>query len=116
MTSLGSSQYFVTFIDDATRKLWVCFLKHKSDVFDLFKKWKVLVDNEPGLKMKCHRSDNAGEYCSKEFERYCCTDRIRREKTIPNTPQQNRVAKRMNGTIMERSRNMRIHVGLPKQF
>ena len=37
VTSLGGSQYFITFIDDATRKLWMYFLKHKSDVFDVFK-------------------------------------------------------------------------------
>lgn len=27
--SLGRSRYYVTFIDDATRKVWVYFLKHK---------------------------------------------------------------------------------------
>ena len=35
--SFGGSRYFITFIDDATRKLWVYFLKHKYDVFDVFK-------------------------------------------------------------------------------
>ena len=38
VSSLGGSRYFVSFIDDASRKLWVYFLKHKSDVFDVFKK------------------------------------------------------------------------------
>ena len=56
--SLGGSSYFVTFIDDATRKLWVYPMKHKSDVFDVFKKWKALVENETSLKLKCLRSDN----------------------------------------------------------
>ena len=36
------------------------------------------------------------------------------EKTIPGTPQQNGVAKRMNRTLNERARSMRLHVGLPK--
>ena len=72
------------------------FLKYKSTVFDLLKKWKVLVKNETCSKLKCPRSDNGGEYCSKEFERYCTTHRIRREKTIPSTPQQNGVAELMN--------------------
>ena len=114
--SLGGSSYFVTFIDDATRKLWVYPMKHKSDVFDVFKKWKALVENETGLKLKCLRSDNGGEYCSKEFEEYCAKNGIKREKTIPNTPQQNGVAERMNRTIVERARSMRLHAGLPKQF
>ena len=38
--SLGGSRYYVTFIDDSIRKIWVYFLKNKSDVFATFKKWK----------------------------------------------------------------------------
>lgn len=40
-------------------------------------------------------------------------NRIRRINVIHITPQENGVAKRMNSTILERVRNMRIHVGLP---
>ena len=40
---LGGSHYYVTFIDDATRKVCVYFLRHKFDVFQNFKKWKCLV-------------------------------------------------------------------------
>ena len=36
------------------------------------------------------------------------------EKTIPGTPQQNGVAERMNRTLNERARSMRLHDGLPK--
>jgi hypothetical protein len=46
VSSLGVSHYYVTFIDDATRKTWVYCIKKKSDVFDNFKKWKALVENE----------------------------------------------------------------------
>ncbi|XP_068653847.1 uncharacterized protein [Aristolochia californica] len=38
VTSLGSSNYYVIFIDDASKKVWVYFLKTKSDVFDTFKR------------------------------------------------------------------------------
>ena len=38
------------------------------------------------------------------------------EKTIPRTPQQNGVAERMNRTLNERARSMRLHAGLPKTF
>ena len=40
--SLSGSRYYVTFIDDATRKTWVYYIRQKSDVFDTFKKWKAL--------------------------------------------------------------------------
>ena len=38
------------------------------------------------------------------------------EKTIPRTPQQNGVVERMNKTLNEHVRSMRLHVGLPKTF
>ena len=69
--SLCGSCYYVTFIDDATRKTWVYCIRQKSDVFDNFKKWKALAENETRKRLKCLRSDNGGEYCSKEFDSYC---------------------------------------------
>ena len=77
--------------------------------FSTFKKWKDLAENEIGKRLKCLRSDNGGEYCSKEFDSYCSHNGIRREKTVPGTPQENGVSERMNRTIMERVRCMRLH-------
>jgi hypothetical protein len=53
---------------------------------------------------------------SKAFDDYCSYHGIRREKTVPGTPQENGVSERMNRTIMERARSMRLHVGFPLQF
>jgi hypothetical protein len=39
-----------------------------------------------------------------------------REKTIQGTTQENGVSERMNRTIMEHARSMRLHVGFPLQF
>ncbi|RVX02202.1 Retrovirus-related Pol polyprotein from transposon TNT 1-94 [Vitis vinifera] len=116
VASLGGSRYYITFIDDSSRKVWVYFLKNKSDVIVTFKKWKVMVETETGLKVKCLRSDNGGEYIDGGFSEYCAAQGIRMEKTIPGTPQQNGVAERMNRTLNERARSMRLHVGLPKTF
>ena len=116
VSSLAGSLYYVTFIDDSTRKLWVYFLKKKSEVFDTFRKWKAMVENETGLKIKRVRSDNGGEYRDKRFREFCANNGIKMEKTVPMTPQQNGVAVRMNRTLNERARSMRIHAGLPKMF
>jgi hypothetical protein len=62
VSSLGGSHYYVTFIADETRKTWVYNIRQKIDVFDIFKKWKTLVENETGKRLKCLRSDNGGEY------------------------------------------------------
>ena len=44
-TSLGGSVYFVSFIDDYSRKVWVYFMRHKSETFSKFKLWKAEVEN-----------------------------------------------------------------------
>ena len=74
VASLGGSRYYITFIDDSSRKVWVYFLKNKSDVFETFKKWKAMVETdvfktfkkwkamvetEIDLKVKCLRLDNS---------------------------------------------------------
>jgi len=114
--SVGNSRYYVTFIDDFTRKVCVYFLKNKFDVFSVFKKWKTEVKNQTGLKVKSLKSDNGGEYDSREFKDFCSEHGIRMIKTIPGTPKQNGVAERMNRTLNERARCMRIQSGLPKAF
>ena len=66
--------------------------------------------------MKFLKSDNGGEYCSKCFDSFCSYNWIHRENTVPGTPQENGVSERMNETIMEHARSMRLHAGFPLQF
>ena len=54
--------FFFSFIDDYSRKVWVYTLRHKSEVFVVFKRWKALVEKESGKKVKRLRTDNGGEY------------------------------------------------------
>jgi hypothetical protein len=68
------------------------------------------------LKLKCLRSNNRGEYEDRGFKQFCTVNGIRMEKTIPKTPQQNGVAERMNITLNERARSIRLHAWLPKTF
>ncbi|GJX77039.1 hypothetical protein Tco_0323850 [Tanacetum coccineum] len=43
--------------DEGSRKVWVYFLKNKSEVFNIFKKWKVTMENETNLRVKFLKSD-----------------------------------------------------------
>ena len=54
--------YFVTFIDDCSRKLWVYALKTKDQVLEKFKEFHALVERKTSEKLKCVHSDNGGEY------------------------------------------------------
>nr|GFA70466.1 retrovirus-related Pol polyprotein from transposon TNT 1-94 [Tanacetum cinerariifolium] len=84
VASIGESCYYVTFIDDSSRK--------------------------------CLKSDNGGEYSIREFIEYCAENEIRMLKTVSETPLQNDVAERMNQTLNERAKSIRLHAGLPKMF
>jgi hypothetical protein len=99
--SLGGSLYYVTFIDDFSRKTWLYLLKTKDEVFGKFQEFKVEVDNLTDKKIKIRRSDNGGEYTSKELVAFCKEDGIRRELIAFHNPQQNGVVERKNRTIEE---------------
>lgn len=116
VSSNGGAYYFVSFIDDFSRKVWVSFMKHKSEVFTIFKQWKAQVENRTGRKVKYLRSDNGLEYRDTEFLEFCKTEGITRHFTVKGTPQQNGVAERMNRTLLEKARCMRLNAGLPKSF
>jgi len=57
-------------------------LKQKSEVFQKFKEWKTTVENQIGRKMKVLRSDNGGEYISKEFKDYLARKGIEHQLNI----------------------------------
>jgi transposase InsO family protein len=114
--SLGKSVYYVSFIDDFSRNTWIYFLRKKSKVFDMFKEFKTLVENQIEKIIKVLRTDNGGEFCRNEFEELCKKCCIARQKTTPYTPQQNGVAERMNKTLMEKARCMLSGAGLGHEF
>jgi hypothetical protein len=71
------------------------------------------VENQTGKKIRVLRSDNGGEYTSKEFMDFCAGEGIRRELTVPYNPQQNGVAERKNRAIVGAARAMLHDQGLP---
>jgi transposase InsO family protein len=114
--SKGGAQYFMSFIDDYSRKAWVYFLKNKSEAFAKFKIWKAEVENQTGRKIKCLRIDNGTEYRDGDFLKFCEEHGIKRHFTVRKTPQQNGVAERLNRTIIETARCLRLNAELPKIF
>ena len=65
--SHGGAHYMLTFIDDFSRKVWVYFLKHKSEAFQRFKEWKIMAEKQIGKSVKNLRTDNGLELCSNDF-------------------------------------------------
>lgn len=104
--SLGGLQYYVTFIDHHSRNTWIYLVKYKDEVFEKFQEFKAKVDILIERKIKTLRSDNGGEYTSKELMAFCKEVGIKREVIVPYNPQQNGVVERKNGTLEECVRAM----------
>jgi len=68
--SLSGCEYYVTFIDDHSKKTWIFFQKTKDEVFKRFQEFKALVQNQTGRKIKVLRSDNEGEFTSTEMKEF----------------------------------------------
>ena len=68
--SLGGHFYYVTFINDLSKNTSFYFLKKKSDLFKKIE-FKLLMENQIGKKIKVLRTDNGGEFCGKEFKKFC---------------------------------------------
>jgi transposase InsO family protein len=104
--SLGGFEYYVTFIDDHSRKTWIYFLKTKSEVFKRFQEFKTLMENQTWRKIKVLRLENGGEYTSTNFRYFCIQEGIRRQLIVPYNPWKNGVAKRKNMAIVGAVRSM----------
>ena len=78
--SIGGAKYFVTFIDDFSRKVWAFSLKPKDQVLGVFKQFQASVERETEKKIKCIRTNNGGEYIGL-FDAYCKEQGIRHQFT-----------------------------------
>jgi transposase InsO family protein len=97
--SFSRSKYFLTFIDDFSRRTWVCLLKIKREVFDKFLVYKALVEKQTRHQIQKLRTYNGGEYVKNNFTGYCTTQGIQMQHIVPYTPQQNGVVERKNRTL-----------------
>lgn len=85
------------------------FMKDKSETLSKFKKFKLLCENELGVKIKTFRSDNGTEYTNKEFRSFCQQSGIKQQFTAIHTPQQNGTAERMNRTLTDTATALMSH-------
>jgi transposase InsO family protein len=113
VASLNRYLYYVLFIDDHSRMTWIYFLKTKDGVLARFEEFKAQVENLTRRRITMLRSDNGGEYASRDFSDFCIDVGIKREYTVPYNPQQNGVPERKNITIIVATRAMLHDPNLP---
>ncbi|KAG6606568.1 Retrovirus-related Pol polyprotein from transposon TNT 1-94 [Phytophthora cinnamomi] len=115
-STFGGKRYFVTFIDDKSHFCVVYLMRNKSEVAAKFAEFVALAETQTGKRVKTLRSDNGGEYTSREMAKFCSDRGIVQKFTPPYTPQLNGVAERMNRTLVECARCMLEHAGLSKGY
>jgi transposase InsO family protein len=108
----GGSLYYVIFIDHCSRNTWLYLLKTKDEVFSKFQEFKAEIENLTNKKIKTLRTDNGGEYISKEFFAFCKSTGVRREIKFPHNPQKNGITKRKNRSIEETVKALMNNQGL----
>lgn len=84
--SLSKSQYFISFVDDSSRKTWIYFMRTKYESFGKFVAWKTLVENQTDRKIKRLSTENGLEFCNTEFDSFCEQHGIARKHTYAYTP------------------------------
>ncbi|CAI7832830.1 unnamed protein product [Closterium sp. NIES-53] len=113
----AGAEYFLTIVDVYTRMNWVYVLSKKSDVAETVKTdWLPMVERQQDRLVKAIRTDQGGEFLSKEFSLWLKKNGIRHSLTMPYSPAMNGIAERANRTIMETARGLLIEAGLPDYF
>ncbi|UYV69068.1 K02A2.6-like [Cordylochernes scorpioides] len=114
--SIGGSAYFLTFIDDYSRKITLFCLKHKNEVLKHFDSYLARAERETGHKLKVLRSDNGLEYCNHEFKTRLEQLGIKHELTNTYSPPMNGVAERANRVLLDITRSCLQSAELPQRF
>jgi hypothetical protein len=107
-------QYYVIFVDHFTKYTWLYPLRLKSDVLNVFTKFKTVVEKFFKTSILTIYSDGGGEY--QKLKSFLETHGIQHLKTPPHTPQHNGSAERRHRHIVETGLTLLHNASLPLSF
>ncbi|CAI7773354.1 unnamed protein product [Closterium sp. NIES-53] len=112
-------RYFLQVVDDYTRYTTVFPLRSKGEVVDVLIPWIRTVRLQlrerfsQDLPVLCLHCDTGGEFSSNLLRVLCRGEGILQSFTLPDSPQQNRIAERRIGLVMEVACTSMIHAAAP---
>ncbi|CAI7827954.1 unnamed protein product [Closterium sp. NIES-53] len=115
----GHKHYFLLVVDDYSRYTTVFPLRSKDDVpevlIDLIRVARLQLRERFGSDFPVLRlhSDRGGEFSSARLGAFCRAQGIRQTFTLPASPQQNGIAERHIGMVMDVARTSMIHAAAP---
>ena len=92
------------------------FLREKSKACEKMKVLCKRLQNEKGVSIVKIRSDRGKEFENARFDSFCEKNGIKKEFSVPKTPQQNGVVERKNRVIQEMARVMLLIKKIPQKF
>ncbi|TFY56531.1 hypothetical protein EVJ58_g7579 [Rhodofomes roseus] len=116
LPSILGYTYTLAVVDDASRKGWKEYLKHKSDATDEIKALVTRLETLTGKKLKYLRTDGGGEFINRILGEWLREKGITHEYSTPDTPQQNGVTERFNRTTHEHALCMLHEAGMKPGF
>nr|GEW27244.1 hypothetical protein [Tanacetum cinerariifolium] len=114
--SLNKKSYCLVITDDYSRFTWVFFLATKDETSPILKTFITGLENQVNLKVKVIRSDNGTEFKNSNLNQFCRLKGIKREFSVPMTPQQNGITERKNRTFIKAAKTMLAYSVLPIPF
>nr|GFA06164.1 hypothetical protein [Tanacetum cinerariifolium] len=114
--SLSKKSYCLVITDDYSRFTWVFFLASKDETTPVLKTFILRLENLLSLKVKVIRCDNGTEFKIFDLNQFCGLKGIKREFSVPRTPQKNGIAERKNRTLIEVARTLLADSLLPIPF
>nr|GEY77237.1 putative ribonuclease H-like domain-containing protein [Tanacetum cinerariifolium] len=102
--------------DSCMRFSWVFFLASKDETASVLKTFIIGLENLLSLKVKIIRCDNGTEFKFFNLNQFCELKDIKREFSVPRTPQQNGITERKNKTLIEAARTLLADSLLPIPF
>nr|GFA99199.1 putative ribonuclease H-like domain-containing protein [Tanacetum cinerariifolium] len=114
--SLSKKSYCLVITADYSIFSWVFFLASKDETPSVLKTFIVGLENLLSLKVKIIRCDNGTEFKNYDLNQFCGLKGIKREFSIPRTPQQNGITERKNKTLIEAARTLLANSLLPIPF
>ena len=102
--NVSRARWFVSLIHDCTQVTWIFLLKQKYDVSIVILNFHSMAQNQFRVQIKSFRTDNARDYFNKILSPYFQSQGILHDSSCVNTPQQNGVAERKNGHLLNTAR------------
>jgi hypothetical protein len=112
--SVGKHAYYVSFIDDYSKLIWIYLLKKRSEVYQIFLNFQQLVERKFGRKIITMQTDWGGEYEKLHcfFQKVGITHHV----SYPHAHQQNSSAERKHRHIVEVGLALLAHASMPLKF